>query len=112
MSDTATILDTYIAFRAKLLALLGDEYVPDIDDCRGRRWGIVKQERRGKTRDILYVAYQDGFVRNAYMNGHVTKDIGGGITAMREEKPHHNVTVYLLTTELRDDEAAAKKDAP
>jgi hypothetical protein len=111
MSDTATILDNYIAFRAKLLDLLDQDYVPDIADRRGMRWGIVKQDRRGRKRDILYVEFPGYFMREANMNGHVVKDVGDGILVMRDAKPT-DVTVFLLTASMRDDEDFQREMKP
>ena len=112
MSDTATIIDNYLTARDELRSLIGEQYTPDIDDRRGMRWGIVEEERRGgEVRSVLWTAEHVKFVRQFCSLGHVPESMGNGITIVREKNPQEN-TVFLLTTELRDDEAASQKATP
>ena len=114
MSDTATIIDNYIAARDELLSILGEKYVPTIEDRRGRRWGIARVKRSDREELAVEIVGLPGFFLTRFGRyGHapVPEDIGEGITIVRENYPQQNI-VFLLTTALRDDEAAAQKAAP
>jgi hypothetical protein len=111
MSDTATIIDNYLAARAGLCSLLGEADAPDIADWRGYRWGIAQEPRRsGGTRDVLWIMRDQRMERQFCQHGHVPESMGDGITIVREKNPQEN-TVFLLTTAMRDDEAASQKAA-
>ena len=114
MSDTATIIDNYLAARDELLSVLDEKYVPAIEDRRGRRWGIVRVKRSEREELCIEIVGLPGFFLTRFGRyGHapIPEDIGEGITIVRENYPQEN-TVFLLTTAMRDDEAASQKAAP
>lgn len=106
--NAVTIIDEYLAAREALRELIGSHDNPfSLDDCRGLRWGIATERRsNSERRKVLYVERDGMWERQFCQYGHEVIDAGDDVSWTRETNPQDDI-LYVLTTSLRDDEAAA-----